>query len=665
MVDSLELRRSDRLKDLDPVSYDECSVSGSQPESEPKPAYGKRKREISDDGSDYRPSREGTPVNDTPKTPKRRVSRKSGITNGARQRAVKASRNGGACIISGLKDKSVQQCHVLPRATDARILTSLEWWWGIKKEGLNVDSSRNMAFRASSFSEACRYARAYLHTVRGDLHILWDRGDILIAPMPDVVDAYVEKYKDGERHDILEVIGKKKIHWYCVIPHPSLSGGARSRAKRAIRQGFTNGFHKLNFVPSHARPHFMIVNAAMKIMENKELWVRCLEEFYERIHLKIDASRFAENLLTLNALWTAPPPGEAQLRRKQAYMLPMNIPTGVQRTPERSKDRKPEARNSNGEPYVNTLKSQVAQLAPTGPRCLLTHQDDKSIQGCHVIPRGTNGNLRRRLAAWWGLEDFDIDTPFNLFLLRADLHSLWDKGHIIFVPEPQIVAEYPIRSIVPIDVGMPLDEPFRVCEGPLYRYCAIGHRDLPRTEEDSAFPRALDTISWVFSRVPPGFVIYNVGLALSKGNGPGSFETALDAFYKEHNIEYEAINVLTGIKEIYNQLLEGMPHHGSMDSTTEEAVSMDSDTEEACWTDSTTEEVFSMDPAAEELFGTDLATEEACRTDSATEKAFSWDPATEAAVWMDSDTEEACWTDSTTEEVFSWDPAAEEAFWLD
>ncbi|EED81602.1 predicted protein [Postia placenta Mad-698-R] len=250
-----------------------------------------------------------------------------------------------------------------------------------------------MAFRASSFSEACRYARAYLHTVRGDLHVLWDRGDILIAPMPDVVDAYVEKYKDGERHDILEVIGKKKIHWYCVIPHPRLSGGARSRAKRAIRQGFTNAFHKLKFVPSNARPHFMIVNAAMKIMENKELWVKSLQEFYERVHLKVDASRVVEKFLRLNALWTAPPPGEAQLRRKQEHMLPMNFRTGVQRTPERSKDRKPEARRSNGEPYVSTLKSKVAQLAPTGPRCLLTHQDDKSIQGCHVIPRRTDKKL--------------------------------------------------------------------------------------------------------------------------------------------------------------------------------------------------------------------------------------------------------------------------------
>ncbi|EED84942.1 predicted protein [Postia placenta Mad-698-R] len=642
MVDSLELRRSDRLKDLDPVDYDECSVSGSQPESEPKPAYGKRKREISDDGSDYRPSREGTPVNDTPKTPKHR-------------RAVKASRNGGACIISGLKDKSVQQCHVLPRATDARILTSLEWWWGIKKEDLNVDSSRNMAFRASSFSEACRYARAYLHTVRGDLHILWDRGDILIAPMPDVVDAYVEKYKDGERHDILKVIGKKKIHRYCVIPHPSLSGGARSRAKRAIRQGFTNGFHKLKFVPSHAQSHFMVVNAAMKIMENKELWVRCLQEFYERIHLKVDASRVVENFLRLNALWTAPPPGEAQLRRKQEHMLPMNIPTGVQRTPERSKDRKPEARKSNGEARVNTLKSQVAQLAPTGPRCLLTHQDDKSIQGCHVIPRRTDDDLRKQLAAWWGLTDFDIDTPFNLFLLRADLHSLWDKGHIIFVPDPQIVAEYPTRSIVPINVGMPLDEPFRVCGGPPYRYCAIGHRDLPRSEEDSAFPRTLDTISWVFSRVPPGFVIYNVGLALSKGDGPGSFETALDAFYKKHNIEYEAINILTRIKNICAQLSEGMPHDDSMYSATEEAVSMDSTTEEAFFMDSDTEAAFFMDSDTEEAFSMDSATEAAFFMDSDTEEAFSMDPAAE----------EACRTDSATKVAFSWDPAAEEAFWLD
>ncbi|EED80164.1 predicted protein [Postia placenta Mad-698-R] len=478
-----------------------------------------------------------------------------------------------------------------------------------------------MAFRASSFSEARRYARAYLHTVRGDLHILWDRGDILIAPMPDVVDAYVEQYKDGERHDILEVIGKKKIHRYCVIPHPSLSGGARSRAKRAIRQGFTNGFHKLKFVPSHAHPHFMIVNAAMKMMENKELWVRCLQEFYKRIHLKVDASRVVENFLRLNALWTAPPPGEARLRRKQEHMLPMNIPTGVQRTPERSKDRKPEARKSNGEAHVNTLKSQVAQLAPTGPRDVTSFREEPTKI------------------------DFDIDTPFNLFLLRADLHSLWDKGLIIFVPEPQIVDEYPAESVVPIDVGVPLDGPFRVCNGPLYKYCVVAHRDLPRSKEDSDFPRALDTVGWVFSRVPYHFVIYNVGLALSKGDGPRGFETALDAFYKEHNIEYEAIKVLAGIKRICTEWLRGMPYGGStdsdieavfsIDSTTEEAVSMDSTTEEAFFMDSDTEAAFFMDSNTEEVFSMDPAAEEACRTDSATKVAFSWDSDAEEAFWLD------------------------------
>lgn len=68
-----------------------------------------------------------------------------------------------------------------------------------------MDSRHNQAFRASSFQEACRSARAYLLTVRGDLHILWDRGDILIAPMPNVVNGYMDKYKDGERHNILEV----------------------------------------------------------------------------------------------------------------------------------------------------------------------------------------------------------------------------------------------------------------------------------------------------------------------------------------------------------------------------------------------------------------------------------------------------------------------------
>ncbi|EED77511.1 predicted protein [Postia placenta Mad-698-R] len=404
MVNGFKPRRSNRLKHLPKVDY--C---------ENKTADGKRKRGALDDEDEYTPSREGTPENqktathapENQRSPSRRVRHKSAITKDARQRAVDASQNEGACIISGMKDKSVQQCHVLPRATKPDVLTALEWWWDI--EELSVDSRHNQVFRASSFREAFRYAWAHLHTVRADLHALWDRGYIAIMPMPDVMKEYLAKWQDGGRHKVLEASDEAKIHEYCVIPHPDLVAGA-------------------------------------------------------------------------------PPPGNSPIREGFAYRF------------------------------------------------------DK----------------REKVAAWWGLDKFDVDSPFNIFLLRADIHCLWDQGHLMFVPEPHIIKDYLARSVVPIGGASSLAELFEASDVPVYRYCVVAHRDLPDIEQNAAFPRDVKTLAYVESPVPPQFVIYNGGLMLSK-SGLKGFEMALDAFYKRHRVDYEAIDVLGNMLALFQRYTTDMP----------------------------------------------------------------------------------------------------------
>ncbi|EED84979.1 predicted protein [Postia placenta Mad-698-R] len=546
MVDGVKPRRSNRLKHLPKVDY--C---------ENRTADGKRKRGALDEEDEYTPSREGTPENqkiptrapEIQRSPSRRVRRKTAITRSSRQRAVDASQNEGACIISGIKDKSVQQCHVLPRATKPDVLTPLEWWWDIKE--LSVDSRHNQVFRASSFQQACRYAWAYLHTVRADLHALWDRGYIAIMPMPDVTKEYLAKWKDGGRHKVLE-----------------------------IREGFTYGFDKVGIIRSHAKPHFMALNAAMKLKENKEMWVKVLKVFYERIHLQVDASRFVEELLTLSDVWTAPPPEEAELimeekeqAAEEASSLLATVPTGEPMSPKRPKGglviekrSKSKAHKPDGELSGSNLKLYAAHLAPTGSRCLLSLQDDKSVQGCHVVPRRTDDRTCAKVAAWWGLDDFNVDSPFNIFLLRADIHCLWDQGHLLFVPEPHIVEDYVARSIVPIDGGLSPGEVSEASNGPVYRYCVVAHCDLPDTEENAAFPRDVKTLGYIESRVPPQFVIYNAGMALSKG-GPDGFAAALDAFYKQHKIHFKAIDVLKDMAALFQQYSTNLPADRSMDST--------------------------------------------------------------------------------------------------
>ncbi|KAF9800969.1 hypothetical protein IEO21_10245 [Rhodonia placenta] len=488
------------------------------------------------------------------------------MTADARQRAVTNSQNGGTCIISGAKDGSVKHCHVLPRATESSVLTSLEWWWGMKKESLNVDSSRNQAF------------------LRADLHVLWDRGYIAILPLPGVVKEYLEKWQDGGRHIMLEVSRCKPIIY--------LVAGARPQGNSAIRRGFTYGFNKLKLIQSHASPVFMILNAAIKIKENKELWVKAMKVVYGRLHINVDASRVADDILTLSDLWTAPHPREAQSIRKEekgeavedAPSLPVIVPSGEPMTPKRAKapvgpgglemDKCSElkAHKPEGEPYVSNLKSFAAQLASTGSRCLLSLHENKSIQCCHVIPRRTTDDRRKRLAAWWGLVDLDINSPFNIFLLRADIHYLWDKGHLIFVPEPRIIEEYLKQDIVPIDVGMSLDELFQVCDGPVYRYCVVSHCDLPDTKRNAAVPREFKAIGWMKSRVPPPFAIYNAGLALSMDAEPIDFTMALDAFYKKHKVKFKAIDVPHNMGALVYRWISKMPNDESVPLASQDAL---------------------------------------------------------------------------------------------
>ncbi|OSX63675.1 hypothetical protein POSPLADRAFT_1139166 [Postia placenta MAD-698-R-SB12] len=155
----------------------------------------------------------------------------------------------------------------------------------------------------------------------------------------------------------------------------------------------------------------------------------------------------------------------------------------------------------DGESCGSNLKLYAAYLAPTGSRCLLSLQDAKSVQGCHVVPRRTDDDTCARVAAWWGLDEFDVDSPFNIFL--------W---HLMFVPEPHIVKDHLARSIVPIGGASSLAELFAASDVPVYRYCVVAHRDLPETEESAAFPRDIKILGYVESPIPPQLVIYKWGM---------------------------------------------------------------------------------------------------------------------------------------------------------
>jgi len=75
------------------------------------------------------------------------------------------------------------------------------------------------------------------------------------------------------------------------------------------------------------------------------------------------------------------------------------------------------------------------ELAPNDDRCLITNVGGKCVHGCHILANShwKIERKKRLLEKAWG---FDIDTRWNMFFLRADLHVLFDAFEWMLIPKP-------------------------------------------------------------------------------------------------------------------------------------------------------------------------------------------------------------------------------------
>ncbi|EED79075.1 predicted protein [Postia placenta Mad-698-R] len=203
---------------------------------------------------------------------------------------------------------------------------------------------------------------------------------------------------------------------------------------------------------------------------------------------------------------------------------------------------------------VEDARRRAAHKSPSEGACLVTGFRDKSIQCCHVVQRATYHSELKHLERSWALKEvFSLDSHLNLLFLRADIHILWDRGYIAFIPEPQVVEKCYKGSIVPIGVDLSCNDPLEVSKSPVYKYCIVVSSDLPQSEENTAFPRKLETSGWFKSHAPPQFFIYNIGSKLSKGDGGAAFLLSLDTFYKRHKIGYQAKLVFSHIEKAFSR----------------------------------------------------------------------------------------------------------------
>ncbi|EIW76842.1 hypothetical protein CONPUDRAFT_139484 [Coniophora puteana RWD-64-598 SS2] len=106
--------------------------------------------------------------------------------------------------------------------------------------------------------------------------------------------------------------------------------------------------------------------------------------------------------------------------------LPMDIPN-LYITPEKQSDSR----------SVQQRRLAI-ELAPAGDRCLLTNVSGKCIHGCHLVANSHYKIEKKQnypLSKAWG-DDFDINSRWNMFFLRADIHILYDGFEWMLIPKP-------------------------------------------------------------------------------------------------------------------------------------------------------------------------------------------------------------------------------------
>lgn len=116
-----------------------------------------------------------------------------------------------------------------------------------------------------------------------------------------------------------------------MIPHKELwfrgrFTDAAPANKASICAGFAYGFDKLQFFKTHVRPHYLILNAGLKLLhKSRESWDENLQDFYKRKGIRADAWAILRYVRILCQMWTAstPPPFEKRSVKRQKVDNPL------------------------------------------------------------------------------------------------------------------------------------------------------------------------------------------------------------------------------------------------------------------------------------------------------------------------------------------------------
>ncbi|ETW86454.1 hypothetical protein HETIRDRAFT_165974 [Heterobasidion irregulare TC 32-1] len=204
---------------------------------------------------------------------------------------------GGQCLLTReLDDEApLEFAHIFPRCemNNDDLITNLERAWGIGHRCFNIDDARNLLL------------------LKVDWHRLFDAKRWLLLPSPDMVTNlhnHTEgnitlRYNGATKFEYKMVpLGSKRI--MDVYRHSRPDGADEESSASSYKYPFRN----LPTLESHVQPHWVVLNAGMKLDSRSECE---MDAFYERVAdaytiSRDDAIDFIQTLIALNTRWRSP-----------------------------------------------------------------------------------------------------------------------------------------------------------------------------------------------------------------------------------------------------------------------------------------------------------------------------------------------------------------------
>ncbi|KAJ7718755.1 hypothetical protein DFH07DRAFT_859901, partial [Mycena maculata] len=169
------------------------------------------------------------------------------------QKLVQVSPNGRRCIVTNEEAPfvTIEAAHLLPRATPHKLLTRLEFKFGLKYCQMHIDTTRNLVF------------------LRVDQHRSFDHLGFILLPSHEVI-AVLEGFTYNPGNKTYKQLLTRKVFEYRMVPLQL------SKDKCGIfRLDISNGAYQQIFplenptefpiIVSHANPFFVVANAGPKL----------------------------------------------------------------------------------------------------------------------------------------------------------------------------------------------------------------------------------------------------------------------------------------------------------------------------------------------------------------------------------------------------------------